>query len=207
MTQSVIQDAPRTAFKLCADHERELDGIAREFPPAIETSFKASQYLMAMAEAEAEPSMEILRCPACAIGNGDAADAGYSLVRAIKCTLSPDQVPLDLVVRRLGPDEQPEPGTARIEWPDPAPENKNEDPLIKFWDAKCDSQKVKITLYISDHRENPLPPLPFEAFLGGMPRTGKYLRFVLREIANGVYKLAPSVRVPGLIVCFVTIVE
>jgi len=193
MNESVVQEA-RGSFKLCSAHERELDGIAREFPPAIETSFQASKFLMAMAEVEAEPSDQLLRCPACAIGNGDEGDAGYALIRAIKYTLPPERVPLDLVLRRIDPvKEKPEeagPGTALFTWP--------KDPQAK---------SVQLTLHLADHRENPLPPLTLEAFFDGTPRTGKHLRFVLTRIHAGVWKLAPSVNVPGMIVAFVTIVE
>ena len=179
-----------TSFKLCSDHERALDELSRAYPPAIETSFTASKYLSAMAVEEAGESEQLLRCPACAIGNGSVENADWALSRAVRCALPPDEVPLDLVLRRADKAKDAEAGTAFFEWPD----NPN-------------APSVKITLHMRDHRENPLPPLVLEAFFEGPARAGKYLRFVVKEIASGVWKLAPSVRIPGMVTAFVTIVR
>ncbi len=190
---STIENA--SSFKLCDQHARDLDDLARSFPPSIETSFLASKFLMAIAGAEAEPSDQLLRCPACALGKGDAADAAYALIRAIRCALPPESVPLDLVLKRIDPAKE-------------QPPYQMDNRVLFTWPMEPDAKSVTLHLFLKDHRENPLPgPLTLEAFFEGPARSGKHLRFVLDQLAPGVQKLRPSVQVSGMICAFITILD
>jgi hypothetical protein len=166
---------------LCQDHRKTLDEYARVFPPAVETAEKALAYLLAMAEDETrqEPGAW---CPACAIGEDRLEDADYACLRAVRCALPPDLVPLDAVLTIV--PEVSRPGQASIVF----------------------GEVVKIHMQLCDHRQNPLPPIRIEAHTSGPARMGKHLRFVLTEISPGVWKLAPSLNVPGVVRAFLTFV-
>jgi hypothetical protein len=206
-----------SAFKVCDEHQRSLDDLARPYPPAIERSVLASGYLEAIAQEEVplvEGSASRIRCPACAIGKARASNIEDStavaieaedvLVYAIRCSLPPSEVPVDAILERIAREEDARPGVAMIEWPPESPLRPFQFPNLG--DGKGE-ERVILSLWLKDHRETPLPPLRFEAYLGGPARAGKNRRFVLKEIGPGVYKLAPSINVPAMVIAFVTIVE
>jgi hypothetical protein len=174
-------------WNLCEEHRRALDGYARAFPPAVETAEKALPYLFVMAEDEAlqatPPS-----CPACAIGEDRVEDADYACLRAVRCALPPEMVPLDVVLK-ISPlmDGELEPGQAIV--------------------CPLEGDRFEIRLRLRDYRENPLPTMKIEAFGSGPARTGKHLRFVLTPISPDVWKLAPSLSVPGVVRAFLTFVS
>jgi hypothetical protein len=198
-----------SSYKICPAHERAIDEYARSFPPAVETAYAASKYLVAIATDETTPTGR-LECPACAIGkDGEPFEDGdYACLRAVRCALPPDQVPLDQTLTRVdklsdaegGP---PWDGFVRITW---GADHFGGDRFRRLPETK--EEPIRLEIVTRDHRGNPLPPLVLENVQRtGKPRTGKHLRFVLTQIARGVYKLAPSVNVPGKLRGFITIVD
>ena len=180
----VTERRPR-AWALCQEHKHVVDGYARAFPPAVETAEKALPYLYAMAEDEALQAIPP-SCPACAIGEDRPEDADYACLRAVRCALSPDLVPLDVVLRIVETD-LPGPGEAVV--------------------RTVDGEHFEIAMCLRDHRENPTPVLRVEAFGSGPARLGKHLRFTFGPIAPYVWKLSPSLNVPGTIRAFVTLLQ
>ena len=184
MQLPVVSTKPRT-WSLCLEHQRTVDGYARAFPPAVETAEKALPFLFVMAEDEAlqatPPS-----CPACAIGEDRPEDADYACLRAVRCALSPDLVPLDVVLKIVD-KEVPGPGEAVVD--------------------TVDGEHFGIAMCLRDHRENPTPVLRIEAFQSGPARLGKHLRFTFTPLNSNVWKLTPSLNVPGTIRAFVTFVH
>lgn len=181
---TIVEKKPRT-WSLCEEHRRTLDSYARAFPPAIETAEAALPFLFFMADDEALQAVPP-SCPACAIGEDRPEDADYACLRAVRCALPPDAVPIDVVLTVVqGPEFKV--GEAMIE--------------------PVSDDRFLVTVCMTDHRENPLPPMKLEAFASGPARTGKHLRFVLTQIASNVWKLAPSLNVPGVVRAFLTFVS
>jgi hypothetical protein len=193
----------RTWGDLCSTHLSILNEYARGFPPAIETAEKAKVYLVAIADTEVhQPEAEMPRpaCPACAIGHDRPEDSDYACLRAVRCALPPEQVPLDVVCEAVheltGPEQ-----------------------AVIVWDEK--KEKAAVSLRLFDHRENDIGvPIRIEAYRSGAARLGKHLRFTLTPIASGmmmgdaghevdltVWKLRPSLNIPGLVRAFVTIID
>lgn len=191
---------------ICQEHRKTVDDYSRAFPPAMETAEKASLFLIMMGDGEALQASPTIKCPACAIGRDRIEDADYACLRAVRCALPPDAVPLDIVVRVYSwkdgsaPDETPLPGYASVrEYPE--------------------AGRYDLTLVLSDHRENVLSPIKLSAFRDGPSRMGKHLRFTLTPIARSLehgyppeyrpvaWKLSPSLNVPGVVRAFITLVE
>ena len=84
---------------ICQEHRKTVDDYSRAFPPAMETAEKASLFLIMMGDGEALQASPTIKCPACAIGRDRIEDADYACLRAVRCALPPDAVPLDIVVR------------------------------------------------------------------------------------------------------------
>jgi hypothetical protein len=66
-------------------------------------------------------------------------------------------------------------------------------------------EHYNVTLRISDHRENPLPPIKITAYRHGPSRMGRHLRFTLTPIGGEVWQLSPSLNVPGVVRAFITL--
>ena len=184
-----IEARPRH-WTLCLEHRRTLDGYARGFPPAVETAEKAEGFLYVMADDETR-QVPGARCPACAIGEDRQEDADYACLRAVRCALEPEQVPLDVVLTVVPSGTVLEPGQAIF-----LPQQDG---------------RVEIVLRLCDHRQNPIVPLKLEAHTSGPARMGKHLRFTLSPVfiaADGasVWKLAPSLNIPRVVRAFLTFV-
>src|SRR5208337_122531 len=160
---------------------------------------KALPYLFCMADDE---TLQIPPppCPACAIGGDRPEDADYACLRAVRCALSPDLVPLDLVVS-VFPHAEDHPYAGR-------PLETGEAFVETIGDELGDVTFI-ILLKFADHRQNPLPPIKIQAFRHGPSRMGRHLRFTLTPIdgvgETDVWKLSPSLNVPGVVRAFITL--